>query len=117
MTLKYTKNGLWVEKIKNGYRIGLSEKGQEDIGEIAFIELPEMDSHLRKGDSLLTAESDKAVTEIISPMTGSVQKVHKDLENNAKKINSTNRLENWILELTNVSDLNKEKLNDSPYSV
>lgn len=117
MTLKYTKNGLWVEKIHDGYRIGLSEKGQEDIGEIAFIELPESTGYIKKGDSILSVEGAKAVTEIVSPMTGYIQEIHKELENDTDKLNSLDRLNNWILELTNINDLNKEELKDKPYSV
>lgn len=115
MTIKYTESGLWIEKLEDGYRIGLSEKGQDDVGEVMFVELPEFDKDLDKGDNLLSVEGAKAVTEIVVPMTGSVKKIHKELEEDTDLMNSSDRAKNWILELADVSHLVEEDLSDDPW--
>lgn len=115
MTIKYTESGLWIEELKDGYRLGLSEKGQDDVGEVMFVELPEFKETLKKGDNLLSVEGAKAVTEILVPMSGSVKKIHKELEENTDRLNSTDRTKTWILELSDVSDLNEEELSDNAW--
>lgn len=116
MTVKYTESGLWLEKTEEGYRIGLSEKGQDDVGEVTYAELPEFDRHLEKGSNLLSVEGAKAVTEIVLPMSGTVKKIHKELEDDIDLLNSLDRSKNWILELTEISDLNEEELTDRPWA-
>lgn len=115
MTVKYTESGLWIEELTDGYRLGLSEKGQDDVGEVMFLELPEFGESLTKGDNLLSVEGAKAVTELTVPMTGKVKKIHKELEDRTDLINSTDRAENWILELTDVQDLEEDKLSEDPW--
>lgn len=115
MTVKYTESGLWLEATEDGYRIGLSEKGQDDVGEVTFVELPDYGKHLEKGDNLLSVEGAKAVTELAVPMSGSVKEIHKDLEEDTEKMNSTDRADNWILELRDVSDLDQEELSEDPW--
>ena len=115
MTVKYTESGLWIEELSDGYRLGLSEKGQDDVGEVMFLELPEFGKELVKGDNLLSVEGAKAVTELSVPMTGKVKKIHKELEEDTDLINSTDRTENWILELTDVRDLVEEDLSNDPW--
>ena len=51
--IKYSPNGLWVAKNGDNYRVGLSEKGQDDIGEIMFADIPKEIKVLKVGDSLL----------------------------------------------------------------
>src|SRR5690625_1908020 len=115
MTVKYTKTGLWIEKLEVNYRLGLSEKGQDDVGEVMFVELPEFGSRIEEGDNLISVEGAKAVTEIVSPVSGLVENVHKTLEDNVDLLNSTDRSDNWIIELTNVEGFESEQLSDDPW--
>ncbi|MDN6161558.1 MAG: glycine cleavage system protein H [Atopostipes sp.] len=115
MSVKYTESGLWIEEIEDGYRIGLSEKGQDDVGEVTFVELPDYDKHLEKGDNLLSVEGAKAVTELQSPMSGKIQKIHKELEEDTDRMNSTDRTDNWILELRDVEDFDKTEVSNDPW--
>lgn len=117
MTIKYTKSGLWVEKLEDSYRLGLSVKGQDDVGDVMYAELPdiERDSHLTKDENLLSVEGAKAVTEIVSPLSGTVKDVHKEVEDDTELLNSTDRAENWIVELTDVAGYDSEDLSDDPW--
>jgi len=117
MTIKYTKSGLWIEKLEDFYRLGLSVKGQDDVGDVMYAELPDFESEnrLNKDENLLGVEGAKAVTEIVSPFTGTVKDVHKEVEDNTELLNSTDRAENWIVELTDVEDYDSEALSDDPW--
>lgn len=117
MTIKYTKSGLWVEKLEDSYRLGLSVKGQDDVGDVMYAELSdfERDSHLTKDENLLSVEGAKAVTEIVSPLSGTVKNVHKEVEDDTELLNSTDRAENWIVELTDVASYDSEDLSDDPW--
>lgn len=117
MTIKYTKSGLWVEKLEDSYRLGLSVKGQDDVGDVMYAELPdiERDTHLTTDENLLSVEGAKAVTEIVSPLSGTVKDVHKEVEDDTELLNSTDRAENWIVELTDVAGYDSEDLSDDPW--
>lgn len=115
MTVKYTKEGLWIEDVGENFRIGLSEKGQDDVGEVMFVELPKFKDHVEIGDNLIGVEGAKAVTEIVSPISGDLVKVHEALENDYSLLNSKVRDDNWILELSNVLGYNSAEFSDDPW--
>lgn len=109
MTVKYHQTGLWIEQRASTYRIGLSEKGQDDIGEVMFVELPEFEGKLAEGDVLLGVEGAKAVTEILSPLNGQIKDVHKNLVEEPELLNSEDKEDNWIIEL----DMNDSSIFDA----
>lgn len=115
MTVKYTKSGLWVEELENTFRIGLSEKGQDDVGEVMYVELPNFGESIEVGDNLIGVEGAKAVTEITAPVSGSVENVHKELEDETKLLNSEDRKENWIVELSDVLGFNSAEFSEDPW--
>jgi len=115
MTVKYTKSGLWIEELENTYRIGLSEKGQDDVGDVMFVELPNYGDEIDIGANLLGVEGAKAVTEITSPVSGSVEKVHEALEDESELLNSEDRADNWIIELSDVLGFNSAELGEDPW--
>lgn len=110
--LKYSSNGLWVAKNGENYLVGLSEKGQDDIGEIMFADVPKNITSVQKGDTLLDVEGAKAVTEIETPLSGVVVKFNEELVNNPENLNSEVQENNWIVELTNIDEAEFEKLAD-----
>lgn len=115
MTIKYTNTGLWLEEQGDAVRIGLSEKGQDDVGEVMYVEIPRYHDQLKDGDNLISVEGAKAVTELVSPVSGTVQKVHKELEDQTELLNSTDREDNWIVELTDVLGFNSAEFSEDPW--
>lgn len=115
MNLKYTETGLWLETIEDTTRVGLSVKGQDDVGEVMFVELPKFDKKINKGENLLSVEGAKAVTEILVPFSGKVKKVHKELEENPALLNSIRQEDNWLVEFTDIQDLDKNSLSEEPW--
>ena len=102
--IRYSDKGLWVEKKDSYYRIGISEQGQDDVGEVAFVELPENQTTIKLGDSLLNVEGAKAVTDLESPLTGTVVRFNKKLEDEPENLNTPGKENNWIVELTDVDE-------------
>lgn len=115
MTVRYTRTGLWIEQLEDTYKIGLSEKGQDDVGDVMFVDLPAFGDELKVGDNIIGVEGAKAVTEIIAPVEGKVVNVHKELEDEMELLNSTDRADNWILELTDVLGFNSAEFSDDPW--
>jgi glycine cleavage system H protein len=103
MTVKYHNNGIWIEKMnETDYRIGLSEKGQDDVGEVMFAEVTDYDGKLEQGDAFLNVEGAKAVTEITLPFSAKVKETHKELEDEPALLNNEDKDKNWIITVTEV---------------
>ena len=108
-TVKYSENGFWIKKEADKYIVGLTDKGQADLGEISFIDLPETGA-IKTTDTLIGVEAAKAMTDLASPLAGTVTAVNEALENNPENLNSTDAAMNWIVELTDVSTEDFEAL-------
>lgn len=94
--MKYSENGFWVEKIENDlYRIGLSEKGQDDLGDVAFFEILAT-QEISTSESMISVEASKATTELTAPLNAQVVEWHTALEKTPELLNSTDVNENWI---------------------
>jgi len=115
VAVKYSETGLWIEKNEDMYRIGLSEKGQDDIGEVMFVDLPEFSETVSKDEALLSIEGAKSVSEIISPLSGKIVKVHQEIEDTPDLLNSDERAVNWVIELTGVDEDQFNNLNDDAW--
>lgn len=110
--IKYSKNGLWILKNDKNYRIGLSEKGQDDLGEVMFIDVPSNVNRIELEESLIGVEGAKAVTELTAPIAGNVVSYHDALADEPEKLNSAEKENNWIVELTDVDESAFNALSD-----
>lgn len=85
--LKYSKTHEWV-RVEDGIAyIGITDYAQHALGDIVYVELPEVDSEISKGDEVGNIESVKAASPIFSPVSGTIIKVNEDLEDDAEMIN------------------------------
>src|SRR5690625_993226 len=87
--LYYSKTHHWIRNEGSDLRIGLTDYGQDDIGEIAFVELPELDEKGSKGEPFGSIESIKTVTEIYAPVSGTVVEVNSILDSHRELINKS----------------------------
>ena len=100
---KYTASHEWLLDLGNGtYRIGLSDYAQSSLGDIVFIDLPQAGDALEKDVSFGDVESVKAVSEIISPVTGKVSAVNDGLAGSPETINA-DPYGAWLVEVTDVT--------------
>lgn len=95
--LYYSKTHHWVRNEGSDLRIGLTDFGQDDLGKIVFVELPELDATVEKGEPFGSLESEKTVTELYAPVSGTVVEVNTILESNPELINESPYQKAWMI--------------------
>ena len=101
--LQYTKSHEWVRTEGDTATIGITDHAQDELGDVVFVELPEMGATFDAGDSFGTVESVKAVSDLYTPVGGEVFGVNEALNDQPEKINEDPYGEGWIVKLS-VSD-------------
>ena len=115
--LLYSKDHEWVQQLEgNRVRIGISDYAQHALGDIVFVENPEVDSEVKANESVGSIESVKAVSDLMSPVSGVVVSVNEELEDAPQSINEQPYEGGWILEveLSDVEEL-KGLLSEDEY--
>ena len=113
--LLYTKNHEWV-KIENGIAtVGITDYAQGELGDIIFIELPEIGDSVQAEDSIGTIEAVKTVADIYSPINGEISEVNINLEENPDIINTDPYDSGWIIKLNNFSNNDDNYLTPDQY--
>ena len=94
--LKYTKDHEWV-KIDGGVaKVGITDYAQKALGDVVYLELPEVGRTLKKGEVFGTIESVKAVSELYSPVDGEVAEVHSALVQHPEEVNKAPH-DSWMI--------------------
>ncbi|MGD9679048.1 MAG: glycine cleavage system protein GcvH [Vulcanibacillus sp.] len=105
---KYSKEHEWVELIgDNRARVGVTDYAQHSLGDIVFVELPELGAQIIKGESIGSIESVKAVSEIYTPINGTIFEVNQSLEDTPELLNEDPYEKGWIaiVEVKDISEL------------
>ncbi|HEY3347904.1 MAG TPA: glycine cleavage system protein GcvH [Nitrospirota bacterium] len=105
--LKYHKEHAWVKVDGNRATIGITDYAQESLGDIVYIDLPDVGAQVEADSEIGEIESTKATSSVVSPVTGAVVKVNGDLEDAPETINEDPYGKGWIVvvELENSSEL------------
>ncbi|MFL6142640.1 MAG: glycine cleavage system protein GcvH [Labedaea sp.] len=99
--LKYTEEHEWVARRgDNTVRIGITDYAQDQLGEVVFVQLPEVGQRIDEGGPAGEVESTKSVSEIYAPVSGEVTAVNDALDDTPELINSDPYGEGWIFELS-----------------
>ncbi|WP_088839070.1 glycine cleavage system protein GcvH [Listeria sp. ILCC792] len=101
--LLYTEEHEWVKQDGDTYIIGITDFAQDQLGDIVFVELPEVGDKIEQGDSIGSVESVKTVSDFYAPVTGEVVEVNEGLEDEPELLNSDTYEKGWILKVKNVS--------------
>ncbi len=115
--LKYTKSHEWIRDNGDGtVNIGITDHAQELLGDIVYVELPEMDAEFGAEDAVGVVESVKAASDFYAPVPGTIVAVNEALDDAPETINSDPFGEGWIytLKLDSVDDLD-ELMNAEAY--
>jgi len=96
--LLYSDDHEWVQKTGETVKIGISDYAQDQLGDIVFVEMPEVGDTFAKDDEFGTLESVKAVSEMFVPLSGEVVAVNDTLEDAPELINEDPYV-NWIIEI------------------
>src|ERR1043165_6312677 len=84
---KYTKDHEWIELTADRGRVGITDYAQQQLGDVIYVDLPEVGAKLKQGQSFGTIESVKAVSELYSPVTGEVVEVNAALKDKPEQVN------------------------------
>jgi glycine cleavage system H protein len=94
--LRYTADHEWVRLEGSRARVGITDFAQDALGDIVFVELPEVGARITAGDTLGEVESTKSVSEIYAPVTGRVSEVNAALAEAPETLNADPYGEGWI---------------------
>ncbi len=111
-TLKFAESHEWVRDNGDGtVTVGISEHAQEMLGDVVFVELPEVDAEVDAGDSFSLVESVKAASDIYAPVSGVVVEVNEELGDSPELINEEPYEGGWIVKvkMSEPSELNDLK--------
>lgn len=105
--LKYSKEHEWVKVEGNTATIGITEYAQNELGDIVFVELPEVDDEINEGDTFGSVESVKTVSELYAPLSGKVLEANEELEDSPEFVNESPYEKAWMvkIEVTDESQL------------
>ena len=98
-TYRYTKEHEWVNAEGATGTVGITDHAQHELGDIVFVDLPKLGTHLKKGDTLGAVESVKAVSDIYSPVSGEVLEVNDLLSKSPEKLNEDPHGQAWLAKL------------------
>tara|TARA_B100000686_G_C16280983_1_gene708790 strand:- start:29 stop:397 length:369 start_codon:yes stop_codon:yes gene_type:complete len=104
---KYSKEHEWLTVNNEIATIGITNYAQESLGDIVFIELPEIDKIVKAGDQVGVVESVKAASELYSPISGKIIETNKILNDNPQLLNSDPESDGWYMKvkLENIDEL------------
>lgn len=107
--LRYSKEHEWVEVNGSVARIGITDFAQSELGDIVFVELPEVDGTILLDEPFGSVESVKTVSELYAPVSGRITAVNEDLADSPELVNESPFENAWMIEveLTEESDLDK----------
>ncbi|HHT84233.1 MAG: glycine cleavage system protein GcvH [Bacillota bacterium] len=105
--LKYTKEHEWVLVENGNARVGITSYAQDQLGDVVFVELPEVGTELKAGAMFATVESVKAVSDVYAPVSGTIVEVNEALNDSPELVNEDPYNDGWmiVIELSDPSEL------------
>ena len=106
---KFTKDHEWIEINDNIGTVGITNNAQEQLGDVVFFELTEINKKIKGGDQVGVVESVKAASELYSPVTGEIVEINEELKNNPSLVNSDPENKAWFMKikLENTNELDE----------
>jgi glycine cleavage system H protein len=98
-SLKYTKEHEWARIAGNKATIGITTFAKDQLGDVVYLELPEVGAQIVRGEPFGVVESTKAVSELFAPLTGKVTKMNKELVDAPEGINDDPHEKGWMIEI------------------
>ena len=110
--LLYTKEHEWISKKDNVVKVGITDFAQSQLGDIIFLELPEVGDQIIAGESFGEIEAVKTVSELYAPINGTILEVNEDLEDSPDNINQDCYGAGWIIKVSHEDNLESNDLLD-----
>ena len=110
---KYTKEHEWIRLEDELCRLGITEFAQQELGEVVFVELPEVGQVFDANDEIGTIESVKAVAEIFTPVAGEIVEVNEAVVDDPELLNDDPHSEGWLVKIRFSSEADLKDLMDA----
>lgn len=111
--LLYTKEHEWLRREDDGtVSVGITDHAQSALGDLVYVELPEVGQEVEEGGDMAVVESVKAASDVYAPITGTVTAVNEELADAPETINSDPYGEGWIVKLQPAGDIDEGELMD-----
>ncbi|MEI2265637.1 glycine cleavage system protein GcvH [Erwinia sp. CGal63] len=112
--LKYRESHEWVRKEADGtYTVGITEHAQELLGDMVFVDLPDIGNSYSQGDDCAVAESVKAASDIYAPISGEIVAVNEALDGEPELVNSAPYAEGWLFRIKASDEAELDALMDA----
>jgi len=96
---RYTKEHEWVAAVGDAGTIGITDHAQQELGDIVYVDLPKVGTHIEQGRSLGSVESVKAVSDVYSPVSGEVTEINQTLAEKPETLNSDPHGAAWLVKI------------------
>ncbi len=103
VSLQYSRSHEWLSQDGDSAIVGITDFAQHELGDVVFINLPEVGDEVVAGEAFGDVESVKAVSDLISPVSGTVSEINEELLDAPELLNE-DPYENWIIKVDNVTD-------------
>ncbi|MCC6487198.1 MAG: glycine cleavage system protein GcvH [Candidatus Hydrogenedentes bacterium] len=111
--MKFTKDHEWVREEDGVYTVGITAFAAEQLGDITYVELPEVGAEMEQGDSAASVESVKAASDVYAPVGGRVCDINHDLESAPELVNQDPYEQGWFFRLEGVRPAQLKTLLDA----
>lgn len=97
--MKYTEDHEWIKLDGNIATVGISTHAAEQLGDVVYVELPEVDAEFEKGDDAAVVESVKAASEVYAPISGTITAINEALEDAPETVNAAPETDGWFFKM------------------
>jgi glycine cleavage system H protein len=107
--MRYSESHEWIEMHRNVGTVGVTDYAQKELGDIVYVELPEVGKDVEAGDEVAVLESTKAAADIYAPVSGKIVEVNETLNQKPEEINDSPMEDGWLfkIELSNAKELDE----------
>lgn len=112
--LRYTKSHEWIRRMEDGhFEVGITDHAQDQLGDMVFVELPEVGSTVGAGDECAVVESVKAASDVYAPLNGEIVETNTDLDETPELVNQSPYGDGWLFRLRPDDDDDWNELMDA----
>jgi len=97
--MKYTEDHEWIKLDGDIATVGISAHAAAQLGDVVYVELPEVDAEFAKGDDAAVVESVKAASEVYAPLSGTITEVNEALEDAPETVNAAPETDGWFFKM------------------